>query len=106
MSGGTSPNFGWVPSSIRDNYKGSRSWEELVEEWYLQRSLTQLDAHALHVRMERGEKDFVIVDVRAAEDYAKGHIPGAINMTIGEFNRRAHELSDAREIIVYCYSQN
>lgn len=99
-----SQNFGWVAPSVRENYKGSRSWEELVEEQFLQQLLTQLDAHALHVRMEREEKGFTIVDVRAAEDYAKGHIPGAISMTASEINSRYRELADKPEIILYCYS--
>ena len=30
--------------------------------------------------IKSGENNLVVVDVRAAEDYAQGHIPGAINI--------------------------
>ena len=46
----------------------------------------------------------VILDVLAPEIYAKGHIPGAINIPLEELHERAPlELPDRqREIIVYC----
>ena len=34
-----------------------------------------------------GEDNLVVVDVRAAEDFAKGHIPGAINVPKEKWNR-------------------
>jgi len=50
------------------------------------------------------ENNFTIVDVRAAENFAKGHIPGALNLPKerwGEFQG----LSKEKTNIVYCYSQ-
>jgi rhodanese-related sulfurtransferase len=46
---------------------------------------------------------FTVVDVRAAEDFAKGHIPGALNLPQGTWES-AEGLSKDRTNIVYCYS--
>src|SRR5438552_9113438 len=45
-----------------------------------------------------------IVDVRAAEDYAKGHIPGAINLPKEKWDT-LEGLSKDKTNIVYCYTQ-
>jgi len=51
-----------------------------------------------------GDNHITIVDVRAAEDYQKGHIPGAINLPKGTW-ANAQGLSKDKTNIVYCYSQ-
>src|ERR1700722_11833210 len=48
--------------------------------------------------------DITIVDVREAEDYQKGHIPGAISLPHGTWEN-ATNLSKDKTNIVYCYSQ-
>jgi len=45
-----------------------------------------------------------VIDVREAEDFAKGHIPGAINVPKADWNSAA-ELSKDKTNVVYCYSQ-
>lgn len=45
-----------------------------------------------------------VVDVRAAEDYAKGHVPGAINLPQGSWENTSR-LSQDKTNVVYCYSQ-
>jgi rhodanese-related sulfurtransferase len=52
--------------------------------------------------MDRDE--VVIVDVRAAEDYAKGHIPGAINVPKDKWEQPTGLHRDKTNV-VYCYSQ-
>ena len=46
-----------------------------------------------------------LVDVRSPEEYARGHLPGAVNIPVQELDRR---LADAgpvdHELIVYCRS--
>ena len=46
-----------------------------------------------------------IVDVREAEDYEKGHIPGAVNLPQGNWDNGARVLSRDKTNVVYCYSQ-
>jgi rhodanese-related sulfurtransferase len=60
------------------------------------------------VELERwiaaGEDNLVVVDVRAAEDYAKGHIPGAVNLPKERW-QQAQGLHKDKTNVVYCYSQ-
>jgi rhodanese-related sulfurtransferase len=50
-----------------------------------------------------GRKDFMLVDIRPADDYARGHIDGAGNVSITELVSPQHlqALPDDRRIIVY-----
>ena len=50
------------------------------------------------------ENNLVVVDVRAAEDYDKGHIPGAINLPKDEWDN-PRGLSKDKTNVVYCYTQ-
>ena len=50
------------------------------------------------------EDNLVVVDVRAAEDYDKGHIPGAINLTKEQWER-PQGLRKDKTNVVYCYTQ-
>lgn len=45
-----------------------------------------------------------VIDVRAADDYAKGHVPGAINLPQGTWENLSR-LSRDKTNVVYCYSQ-
>lgn len=60
------------------------------------------------VELERwiktGEDNLVIVDVRAAEDFAKGHIPGAINLPKDKWDR-PDGLAKDKTNVIYCYTQ-
>lgn len=53
---------------------------------------------------DRREGGCVIVDVRAAQDYAKGHIPGAVSLPQETWDRPAG-LERGRVNVLYCYSQ-
>ena len=57
------------------------------------------------VELERMMKEgnVNIVDVRAAEDYAKGHIPGAVNLPKERWSS-LQGLRKDRTNVVYCYS--
>ena len=50
------------------------------------------------------EDNLVVVDVRAAEDYAKGHIPGAINLPKDKW-QNPQGLNKDKTNVVYCYTQ-
>lgn len=47
-------------------------------------------------------KDLVVVDVRPAEEYAAGHVPGALSIPVAELKRRLRELPKTKEIVAYC----
>ena len=43
-----------------------------------------------------------IIDVRPADDFALGHVPGAINVPLSELDNRLADLRTGREIVAYC----
>jgi len=43
-----------------------------------------------------------VLDVRPPEEYAAGHVPGAINIPLAELERRLDELGKEQEIVAYC----
>lgn len=47
--------------------------------------------------------NYYVIDIRAADDYAAGHIPGAVNSTLGDILTAAAN-SSGKPIIVACYS--
>ena len=44
----------------------------------------------------------VFIDVRIAEAYIGGHIPGALNIPLGDLETRLNELDPNQWIITYC----
>lgn len=43
-----------------------------------------------------------VLDVRPGDEFALGHLPGALNIPLAELERRLGELSPEREVIAYC----
>ena len=58
------------------------------------------------VKMMKDEKNYIILDVRRPDEYAEGHIPGAINVPNEEIGtQEISELPDKSQLIlVYCRS--
>jgi len=59
------------------------------------------------VELERMQKDgspIKVIDVREADDYAKGHIPGAVNLPKEKWESLAG-LDKNKINVLYCYSQ-
>lgn len=46
--------------------------------------------------------EVVVLDVRPAEEYAAGHIAGALSVPITELEARLAELPKRREVVAYC----
>ncbi len=55
-------------------------------------------------RMMKQGENINIVDVRAAEDYAEGHIPGAVNLPKDKW-QTLEGLRKDKTNVLYCYSQ-
>ncbi len=56
----------------------------------------------LNTAIENGEK-LTIVDLRTPELFAKGHIPGAINLKFEELDKNLDKLIKDQTTVVYCY---
>lgn len=53
-----------------------------------------------------GEEGYVILDVRTEEEYAQGHVPGAILIPDSQIETKAEEILTDKDqmILVYCRS--
>jgi rhodanese-related sulfurtransferase len=53
--------------------------------------------------LERARKGLVtVLDVRPPEEFAAGHVPGAVNIPVHELEKRLGELPKRREVVAYC----
>lgn len=43
-----------------------------------------------------------VLDVRPSDEYQAGHIPGAVNIPLGELESRLSELAEGKEVVAYC----
>lgn len=50
------------------------------------------------------ETGIVVVDVRSPQEFAAGHLEGAINLPVDELEGRLPELAEHGEVLVYCRS--
>jgi rhodanese-related sulfurtransferase/predicted transcriptional regulator len=50
----------------------------------------------------RRKDDLLVLDVRPAQEYAAGHLPGAVSIPVAELKRRLSELPKDKEIVAYC----
>lgn len=44
----------------------------------------------------------LVIDVRPADEYASGHLPGAVSLPLDELRRRLDEFPPDQEVVAYC----
>lgn len=62
----------------------------------------EITVHELHAKRTEGE-DFVLLDVREAEEVALVQLPHSVHIPMGDIPNRLHELDPEAEIVVYCH---
>ena len=43
-----------------------------------------------------------VIDVRPVEEYAAGHVPGAVNIPLAELEKHLNDFDTSQEIVAYC----
>jgi rhodanese-related sulfurtransferase len=90
-----------LPTALADTIQGAA-------DAYFGGGTKNISADALFDNLNDGDtsNDPFVLSVRSAEDYAKGHIPGAVNMPVSELFIAANlaKLPADKEIVVYCYT--
>lgn len=92
-----------------------------IREYYLTENAVHVSPHTVRKNMDKGNSDFILVDLRSLQEYEKEHVVGAVNIPayidpntsvpldtdkdqtariIGQFN----DLPKGKDVIVYCYS--
>lgn len=105
---------GAVAVTLAGDFTGNKEVDEATIEdafraqYYASEVATMVSPHNVRERISHGDTGFILVDVRAKEDYEREHAVGAINIdtsqdldvVLAEFKA----LPDNKEIIMYCYS--
>ncbi len=75
--------------------------DRLVRTYLVQRDA--LEAVPAAELLDRAKKGLVtVLDVRPPEEFAAGHVPGAINIPVSELAKRLAELPKRKEVVAYC----
>ena len=75
--------------------------DRIVRLYFAQKD--ELEAVPAKELLDRARKALVtVLDVRPAEEFAAGHVPGAVNIPVQELEKRIKELPKRREIVAYC----
>lgn len=75
--------------------------KDVVSSYFNERdAMEPITRRELRQRMKEGT--VTVLDVRPAEEFALGHIPGALNVPVGDLKRRLADLPRSKEVIAYC----
>jgi len=81
--------------------RNSAEVERVVRSYFDNRdSLEPVSRHELMDRLKAGI--VTVLDVRPEDEFALGHLPGAINIPLGALEKRLADLDPRQEIVAYC----
>ncbi len=95
------------------------SEEALVRDFYLAENAVHASPHSVRRMMDKGDRSYILVDLRSPQEYEREHIVGAVNIAAyADPNTSAYEERDRiigkfrtliaenpeKDIITYCYS--
>ncbi len=75
--------------------------DKLLQAWRAHRDeLDPVPAREVLARLKNGL--ITVLDVRPAEEYAAGHLPGAINVPVDRLEKYLSKLPKRKEVLAYC----
>jgi rhodanese-related sulfurtransferase/DNA-binding HxlR family transcriptional regulator len=73
----------------------------LIQRYYYGRDgLEPVSRDELKTRLR--QRSVIVLDVRPGDEYAAGHVPGAISIPVSELKRRLKEIPKGQEIVACC----
>jgi ArsR family transcriptional regulator len=77
------------------------SVKAVVRDYFHERdALDAVEFPVLEARMRDGL--VTLLDVRPADEFADGHVPGALNIPLAELKARLDEIPPGHEVVAYC----
>jgi glyoxylase-like metal-dependent hydrolase (beta-lactamase superfamily II)/rhodanese-related sulfurtransferase len=91
-----------LTEALRTNQTGGRTVSQIIQEAAERISFMSMDE--LRRRIDAGDPGLQILDVREAEAYAAGHIPGAVHLPRGQLELRVDTMfpDPTVRILAYC----
>jgi len=75
--------------------------ERILRSYFRDRdSLEPISRKQLQRRLR--ERSVTVLDVRPEDEFALGHVPGALNIPLGALKKRLSELDPSKEVVAYC----
>lgn len=65
---------------------------------------TPISQEALLERQAKHPKKLLVLDVRTPQEYADGHVPGAVNVPYDQLASRLAEVPKDKDVVLYCKS--
>jgi rhodanese-related sulfurtransferase len=114
-------NFGWAPLELGEETLETEANElgtardlgldaeqqilfDAISEYFAQGTNHIVPPADVHTLLEDNPDAISVVDIRSADDYAAGHIEGAIHIGFREIGERMSEISTVRPVYLTCYS--
>jgi len=63
----------------------------------------EIDPYTVRSIVDAKDKNYMVVDVRAKEDFQAGHVPTAISVPGMELDKHIAKLPKNKTLILYCY---
>ena len=57
-------------------------------------------------RFVEAKQAHTLLDVRTAEEFQSGYIPGAVNISLQDLNQKMNKIPKDKPVVVYCRSGN
>jgi rhodanese-related sulfurtransferase len=67
-------------------------------------SLPLISPQALLERQAKGDSSLFVLDVRSPEEFASGHVPGAVNVPYDQVASKLAEIPKDKDVVLYCKS--
>lgn len=67
-------------------------------------SLPLISQDALLARQAKHDTALVVLDVRTPEEFAQGHVPGAVNIPHDQVASRLADIPRDKDVVLYCRS--
>lgn len=79
---------------------------DIADEYFAQmpEHTYKIDSKELKERIDANDQNILVIDIRSPEDYAKGHVKGAVNIPFGKMHEYLDKLPADKEIFIYCYT--
>lgn len=63
-----------------------------------------MEAADLKAKVDAKDASIYLVDIRKPEDFAKGHVAGAVNLPFADMGKNIDKLPKDKQIVLMCYS--
>ena len=67
-------------------------------------TMSKIKTEEVKTILDNKDENYILIDVREDYEFSEGHIPGAVNIPLGNIDSITY--STSRTIIVYCKSGN